>query len=130
MVGQGLSRLEKHNAPASNTGKTVKIEQPKSTHESGSSQTGQPDKGQGKIPSYALEVLDYVKKNGEAPPGFVGGRTFTNREKRLPRNVEYQEWDVHKKVNGKNRGAERLVTGSDNSAYFTDDHYKTFQKIE
>ena len=26
-------------------------------------------------------------------------------------------------------GPERLVTGSDGSAYYTDDHYKTFKKI-
>jgi guanyl-specific ribonuclease Sa len=106
-------------APKSNTGKSVKV-LPKG----------------GKIPAYALEVLEYVQKNGDAPPGIVGGRTFSNREKRLPKTdasgapIKYQEWDVHKKVQGKNRGAERLITGSDRVAYYTSDHYKTFQKVE
>lgn len=88
------------------------------------------------VPAYVLQVLDYVQKNGRAPEGYVGGREFQNREKRLPgddaggRNIRYREWDVHPKEDGKNRGAERLVTGSDQSAWYTKDHYKTFQKIE
>lgn len=30
---------------------------------------------------------------------------------------------------GVNRGAQRLVTGNDESAYYTDDHYGTFTKV-
>lgn len=88
------------------------------------------------VPQSALKVLDYIRKNGEAPKGYVGGRTFENREKRLPqkddsgKKIKYSEWDTNPKVSGKNRGPERLVTGSDHSAYYTKDHYKTFQKIE
>ena len=87
-------------------------------------------------PAYVLRVLDYVQKNGRAPEGYVGGREFQNREKRLPaegsggRIIRYREWDVHPKAEGKNRGAERLVTGSDQSAWYTKDHYKSFLKIE
>jgi ribonuclease T1 len=116
----GTAPTEHSDAPRKdNTGKSVKL-RPKG----------------GKIPAYALDVLEYVQKNGEAPPGIVGGRVFSNREKRLPkedasgRALKYQEWDVHKKVQGKNRGAERLITGSDGVAYYTSDHYKTFQKVE
>ncbi len=43
--------------------------------------------------------------------------------------ITYQEWDVNRKVSGVNRGAERLITGSDGSAYYTSDHYRTFTKI-
>lgn len=88
-----------------------------------------------KIPAYALDVLRYVQANDKAPQGYVGGREFQNRENRLPekspsgRVVRYREWDVHPKTAGKNRGAERLITGSDGSAWFTDDHYKTFKNI-
>lgn len=87
------------------------------------------------VPNKVIEVLEVVNKTGKAPNGFVGGRTFQNREKRLPKEdafgkkIKYQEWDVNKKVSGKNRGAERMVTGSDGSAYYTSDHYKTFTKI-
>ena len=47
----------------------------------------------------------------------------------LDRAIAYQEWDVNPKVEGVNRGTERLVTGSDGSAYVTADHYRTFTKI-
>jgi ribonuclease T1 len=89
-----------------------------------------------KVPDYVVEVLTYIRKNGEAPDGFVGGKEFQNREKRLPakssegKKVRYSEWDVHPKKQGQNRGPERLVTGSDHSAYYTKDHYKTFIKVD
>lgn len=88
------------------------------------------------VPVYVLETLAFVEKNGAAPNGYVGGREFQNREKRLPQTdpagqrIRYREWDVYPKTEGKNRGAERLVTGSDRSAWYTKDHYKTFLKIE
>jgi ribonuclease T1 len=91
---------------------------------------------QSNVPHYVIDVLDEVRKTGKALNSYVGGRTFQNREKRLPRleesgrKIKYQEWDVHPKVKGKNRGAERLVTGSDKNAYYTKDHYKSFIQIE
>ena len=91
---------------------------------------------QNKVPAYVLEVLQYIRRNGAAPDGYVGGREFQNREKKLPakddikKRIRYSEWDVHPKEKGKNRGAERLVTGSDHSAWYSKDHYKTFLKIE
>lgn len=89
-----------------------------------------------RIPAYVLDVLQYVRQNGHAPEQYVGGREFQNREQRLPRNtpggerIRYSEWDVHPKVPGQNRGAERLITGSDHSAWYTKDHYKIFEKID
>jgi ribonuclease T1 len=82
------------------------------------------------VPQRVLDVLVYVKKNDSAPEGYVGGRTFENRENRLPRNTTYREWDVRPKVKGKNRGAERLITSKDKHAYYTNDHYRSFTKIE
>jgi ribonuclease T1 len=87
------------------------------------------------IPDKVLKVLEYVDKHGEAMEGYEGGRTFGNFEKRLPqtddkgRRIKYREWDVNPLKKGVNRGAERLVTGSDGSAHYTDDHYETFKKI-
>jgi guanyl-specific ribonuclease Sa len=93
--------------------------------------------GQGQqIPAHVLDVLSYVCKNNAAPAGYQGGRTFENREKRLPAadtdgtKIRYREWDVHPKIRGQNRGAERLITGSNSSAYYTKDHYRTFMRIE
>lgn len=91
---------------------------------------------QGKIPQKVYEVLKYIKENGEAPDGYVGGRKFGNYEKLLPQKdenghkINYQEWDVNPKKQGRNRGAERLVTGSDNKTYYTKNHYKSFQLVD
>jgi len=101
-------------------------------------QTGQQGNNQSstKAPAYVLEVLQFIRRNGHVPDGFVGGREFQNKEKRLPakgsdnKRIRYSEWDVHPKVKGQNRGPERLVTGSDHSAYYSKDHYKTFLKID
>lgn len=89
-----------------------------------------------KAPAYVLETLQFIRRNGQAPEDFVGGREFQNKEKHLPakdaqnKRIRYSEWDVHPKVKGQNRGPERLITGSDHSAYFTKDHYKSFLKID
>jgi ribonuclease T1 len=91
-------------------------------------------------PEKVLFVLKYVEEHHEAPAGYEGGREFHNSggrdgEESLPRRddrgrqVMYREWDVNRKVAGVNRGAERLITGSDGSAYYTMDHYRTFTKI-
>ncbi len=40
--------------------------------------------------------------------------------------ITYQEWDVNAFQKGVNRGKERIVTGSDGSAYYTNDHYISF----
>lgn len=92
------------------------------------------------IPARARTVANYViSHNGQAPAGYVGGRTFTNdgssNEMVLPRKdasgkaITYREYDVNPKVQGVNRGPERIVVGSDGSAWYTSDHYKTFAKI-
>ena len=81
-------------------------------------------------------VLQYVRQNGQPMTGYVGGRNFQNRERRLPlkngsgNKIKYQEWDVNPKRGGVNRGVERLVTGSDNRAWYTNDHYQTFVEVQ
>jgi len=88
------------------------------------------------VPAQARETLAYVRQHGYAPPGVVGGRIFGNYEGELPRydarrrRIEYREWDVHPKAEGRNRGAERLVTGSDGRAWYTADHYRTFIEVK
>ena len=81
-------------------------------------------------PAKALDILRAIQnRGGEPPPGYVGGRIFQNRERKLPRG-DYREYDVNPKRPGKNRGAERIVierqTGK---AYYTNDHYLTFVPI-
>jgi guanyl-specific ribonuclease Sa len=93
----------------------------------------------GEVPQKAALVLKTIDETGRAPAGYEGGRRFLNLgredEQALPRvdaqgnAIQYQEWDVNPHVVGRNRGAERLVTGSDRSAFYTSDHYRTFVRI-
>lgn len=90
----------------------------------------------GNVPEKALKILKYVRENSVAMSGYVGGRRFGNFEGLLPKKdesgkrIDYQEWDVNPKIQGKNRGAERLVTGTDGKAYYSDDHYGSFLLVE
>jgi guanyl-specific ribonuclease Sa len=87
------------------------------------------------VPAKVAKVLRHIDRTGRAPEGYEGGRRFGNFEKRLPlrdargRRITYQEWDVNPHRRGVNRGPERLVTGSDGSAYYSGDHYRTFKRI-
>ncbi len=87
------------------------------------------------VPEKVGKVLEYVDEHNKAMEGYEGGRNFGNFEKLLPqkddkgRQIRYREWDVNPLKRGVNRGAQRLITGSNDTAYYTDDHYKTFKKI-
>ena len=87
------------------------------------------------VPDKVAKILKHVDEKGEPLSGYEGGRNFLNIEKLLPQKdaqgnrIKYREWDVNPLKPGVNRGAERLVTGSDGSAYYTDDHYRSFKKI-
>jgi len=93
-----------------------------------------------RLPQHAERTLEQIERTGRAPTGYVGGRRFQNDGRGsgevLPRvdangrAVTYREWDVNPHQSGVNRGAERIVTGSDGSAYYTSDHYRTFIKIK
>lgn len=88
------------------------------------------------IPAKVREVLAYVREHKRAPAGYVGGRKFGNYENHLPKTtpqgqrIQYQEWDVNPKKENQNRGAERLVTGSDERAWYTRDHYNSFVEVK
>ena len=78
-------------------------------------------------PEKAYDLLTQLGKRGGRPlPGYVGGRDFQNRERRLPPG-RYREYDVNPNIRGRGRDAERIVieqrTGK---AYYTGDHYRTF----
>lgn len=78
-------------------------------------------------PRKAYDLLKQLEERGGIPlPGYIGGRDFQNRERRLPGGY-YREYDVNPKKRGRGRDAERLVieqrTGK---AYYTGDHYRTF----
>jgi ribonuclease T1 len=77
------------------------------------------------VPQKALDVLKIVRATGQPPDGYVGGRTFENREGRLPSDGDYREFDVDPH-NGQ-RNAERLIVEwNSKKAWYTGDHYRTF----
>jgi ribonuclease T1 len=88
------------------------------------------------IPPKVYEVLAYIRVHNRAPQGHVGGKRFGNYEKLLPIKkvggglMYYREWDVNPKINGKNRGKERIVTSDDDRAWYTRDHYRSFVEIK
>ena len=86
------------------------------------------------IPQTAIDTLSHVDKKGCPPPNYKGGSVFQNDGRHgsqiLPSSgAPYYKYDIHPHVKGVDRGVERLVVGSDNSAWYTNDHYKTFVKI-
>ncbi|RDU24940.1 T7SS effector LXG polymorphic toxin [Anaerosacchariphilus polymeriproducens] len=88
------------------------------------------------IPDKAKDIANQIKaKNGVAPQGYKGGRTYKNipqedGAQKLPEGISYREYDVNPYVKGQNRGTERIVIGDDGSVWYTNDHYYTFTKIE
>ncbi|MBC7840374.1 MAG: ribonuclease [Nitrospiraceae bacterium] len=75
----------------------------------------------------ANDLLEAIQQHeGKALPGYIGGRVFQNRERRLPQG-HYREYDVNPKVRGRSRDAERIVIEQDTGrAYYTGNHYRTF----
>jgi ribonuclease T1 len=91
------------------------------------------------VPDHAYATLAEVDA-GRWPdsanaPGTKGGDRWMNRAGTLPakdtagKSVTYQEWDVNPKQRNRSRDAERIVTGSDGSAWYTGDHYETFTRM-
>ena len=91
------------------------------------------------IPDHVVQTLTLIDA-GEWPeaanaPGTRGGAVFRNNEGLLPAagtdgaRITYREWDVNPKEPSRSRDAERIVTGSDGSAWYTDDHYRSFVQI-
>ncbi|WP_455242798.1 ribonuclease domain-containing protein [Petrachloros mirabilis] len=78
-------------------------------------------------PQKAYDLLARLQdRHGIPLPGYVGGREFRNRERRLPHG-RYREYDVNRKVPGRSRDAERLVIEQNSGkAYYSGDHYQTF----
>lgn len=127
---------------ASSTSSTAK---PSSKKQSGTASQGGTASRTTVAPTAAASVPAQVTKTlslidaGKWPPddasGTKGGTNFGNFEGRLPKKtssgkrITYTEWDVNRREPGRGRDAERIVTGSDGSAWYTADHYNTFVEI-
>lgn len=81
------------------------------------------------LPVEARATLELIKAGGPFPYR-QDGRTFSNREKRLPQKARgyYREYTV-RTPGARDRGARRIVAGSQGDYYYTDDHYRSFRRI-
>ena len=83
----------------------------------------------GELPVEARATLERIRRGGPHPYA-KDGTVFGNRERLLPPRPRghYREYTV--RTPGRHdRGARRIVTGSDGTFYYTDDHYRTFRRI-
>jgi ribonuclease T1 len=81
------------------------------------------------LPPEAAETLRLIDAGGPYPYD-TDGITFQNREGVLPAHDEgyYEEYTVET-PGSDDRGARRIVTGSGDELYWTDDHYSSFSRI-
>ncbi|MCC8027701.1 MAG: hypothetical protein LIP16_20645 [Clostridium sp.] len=91
-----------------------------------------------KIPQKAKDDLDKIDKDPDAYlEDYNGNYPFKDQPNKAkgetkilnPNVASYKEWDINPYKYGQNRGTERIVTGSDGSAWYTPDHYKTWYQI-
>jgi ribonuclease T1 len=82
------------------------------------------------LPREARETLALIRRGGPFPHQ-RDGVVFGNFEKHLPLKERgyYHEYTV-RMPGTEHRGARRIVTGRNGERYYTDDHYRTFKRIE
>ncbi len=82
------------------------------------------------LPPEARETLELIEAGGPFPYPRNDNQVFLNREGLLPRQPRgyYREFTVET-PGSDDRGARRIVTGSQGEAYWTDDHYRSFARI-
>ena len=82
------------------------------------------------LPPEARTTLKLIKQGGPLPYP-KDGTIFGNRERRLPAHPRgyYKEYTV-KTPGSRNRGARRIIAGSNGEFYYTGDHYNSFKLIK
>lgn len=82
------------------------------------------------LPPEAAATLERIRKGGPFPYA-RDGTVFFNREKLLPeaRRGSYREYTVPT-PGLTNRGARRIVASDAGALYYTDDHYRSFRRIQ
>jgi ribonuclease T1 len=83
----------------------------------------------GDLPPEARTTLRQIDAGGPFPYR-RDGVVFANREHRLPGRPHgyYREYTVPT-PGARDRGARRIIAGSERERYYTDDHYRTFRRI-
>lgn len=104
------------------------LARPSSAPESTGS-SGLPSVAAADLPREAQETLALIDAGGPFPYA-KDGSVFGNIEGRLPDRPRgyYREYTVPT-PGSDDRGARRLVTGSDGDVYWTVDHYESFREV-
>lgn len=145
-----INRSDDSNSAGQSASSTSSTAKPSSKKPSGTASRGTASRGTASraattppgaaasVPAQVTKTLSLIDA-GAWPPndssGTKGGTSFGNFEGRLPKTtssgkrITYTEWDVNRREAGRSRDAERIVTGSDGSAWYTADHYNTFVQI-
>jgi ribonuclease T1 len=81
------------------------------------------------LPPEAAETVELIDAGGPFPEDEDGG-TFGNREDLLPDEQMgyYAEYTVPT-PGSRDRGARRIVAGDEGELYWTEDHYRSFERI-
>jgi ribonuclease T1 len=81
------------------------------------------------LPAEARQTLALIDSGGPFPYD-QDGVVFGNREGLLPDHATgyYHEYTVPT-PGSPDRGARRIITGSAGEVYYTDDHYRSFERI-
>ncbi len=81
------------------------------------------------LPNEARVVMRAIRLGGPFPYS-KDGSVFGNRERRLPRKPSgyYREYTVPT-PGSPDRGARRIIAGSEGEMFYTDDHYRHFRRI-
>ncbi len=84
-----------------------------------------------KLPAEAAQTWKLIEAKGPFPHPRNDGVTFQNREKRLPaKNSGYYKEYTVPTPGSADRGARRLVTGSEKEVFYTGDHYSSFVVVD
>jgi ribonuclease T1 len=91
--------------------------------------TGLPRVALADLPPEAADTVELIRSDGPFPYD-RDGIVFENREGLLPHEGSgyYHEYTVPTPGAG-DRGARRIIEGSGGELYWTDDHYRSFERI-
>lgn len=83
------------------------------------------------LPPEAARTIELIESGGPFPEVEHDGGVFGNREELLPDRPDgyYREYTVPT-PGSYDRGARRIVAGSPGEYYWTDDHYRSFSRVE
>jgi ribonuclease T1 len=83
----------------------------------------------GELPAQAAQTVALIRSGGPFPYD-RDGVVFENREGLLPAESSgyYHEYTVPT-PGASDRGARRIIEGSHGELYWTDDHYRSFERI-